>query len=106
MSMALRFGRMLSVATAALILVAACGSTTSPGAGTPYIVGFQGGLTGTVAADPVSRLDGMRAYFDMINRQGGINNHPVNVVSRDDTGLDVAKGTTNFIEFRDSIKPS
>jgi branched-chain amino acid transport system substrate-binding protein len=94
----------------AVLGLAGCGSTstgsTSPGeaTGTPYVVGFQGGLTGSVSADPISRLDGMNAYFAQLNNNGGINNHPVHVVARDDTGQNSAKATTNFIEFRDQLK--
>jgi branched-chain amino acid transport system substrate-binding protein len=77
-----------------------------PATGDPYVVGFNGGLTGAVAAFPVGTLDGMKGYFGQLNKNGGINGHPVNIVARDDTGLDAAKATANFIEFRDTVKPS
>ena len=90
-------------------MLVACGSSgggTSGGAatGSPYVIGFQGGLTGAVSADPISRLDGMNAYFAQLNSHGGINNHPVKVVALDDTGTNAAKGLTNFIQFRDQYK--
>jgi branched-chain amino acid transport system substrate-binding protein len=103
-------GFTLVAAAAAAMLVTACGGAGSPKAGAatgdPYTIGFEGSLTGNDAAGAVSRLDGMRAYFDHLNKSGGVANHPINVVSRDDATIDAARATTNFLEFRDRVKPS
>lgn len=102
----------IALALFAAVAVVACGGTSSSSnqpkaaTGAPYIVGFEGGLTGSVSADPISRLDGMKGYFNWLNNNGGVNGHPVQIVSRDDTGLDAAKATANFIEMRDQLKVS
>ncbi|HEX9494414.1 MAG TPA: ABC transporter substrate-binding protein [Candidatus Limnocylindria bacterium] len=108
--------RSMAFAVAIAVLATACSPAASPGAtgtaaanatpGEPYVVGYEAGLTGSVAADPVSRLDGLRGYFYNLNKNGGIKGHPVNVVARDDTGQDIAKATTNLTEFQTQIKPS
>ena len=94
----------------ALLLLAGCGggseSAGSGGSGDKYVVGFNGGLTGSVSGPAVSQLDGMKAYFEQRNASGGVNGHPVEIVARDDTGLDTARATANMIEFRDRVKPS
>lgn len=89
------------------LLLAGCGggSSTSSG-GDKYVVGFNGGLTGAVSGPAVSQLDGMKAYFAQRNANGGVNGHQVDIVARDDTGLDTARATANMIEFRDRVKPS
>jgi branched-chain amino acid transport system substrate-binding protein len=99
----------LALSLAAALALMACGSSgagTAPkeATGDPYVIGFDGGLTGSVAADPISRLDGMKGYFYWLNKNGGVNGHPVKIEARDDTGLDTAKATANFIEFRDKLK--
>lgn len=100
--------RGLAAAFAAILALAACGASSGsanrPVQGDPYVVGFEGGLTGTVASYPTSQYDGMKAYFRYLDQRGGVDGHPVNIVARDDTGLDVSKATSNFIEFRDSLK--
>jgi branched-chain amino acid transport system substrate-binding protein len=95
------------------LVLAACGSSGAGpgGSGTGaskgnYVVGFEGGLTGAVAPTPADELLGLRAYMNMINSKGGINGHKVQVVSADDTGLDTSMAVSNFINFRDSVKPS
>jgi branched-chain amino acid transport system substrate-binding protein len=90
----------------ALLLAGCGGGSGSSGGGGKYVVGFNGGLTGSVSGPAVSLLDGMRAYFEQRNASGGINGHQVEIVARDDTGLDTARATANMIEFRDRVKPS
>jgi ABC-type branched-subunit amino acid transport system substrate-binding protein len=98
----------VAAATAALMACGGAGSSSGSGSreatGEPYVIGFNGGLTGSVSADPISRLDGMKAYFSWLGKNGGVNGHPVKIEARDDTGLDTAKATANFVEFRDNLK--
>lgn len=107
--MIFRLRRLPALFVSALMVAAACGgsaSSSKPAAATgdPIVIGFNGGLTGSVSADPISRLDGMKAYYSLLNKNGGVNGHPVKIEARDDTGLDTAKATANFIEFRDKLK--
>jgi branched-chain amino acid transport system substrate-binding protein len=113
----------LSAAVGLAIALAACSSasTSSTSAGTSgtsssgtgssgakgnYVIGFEGGLTGPVAPTPADELLGLRAYMNMVNKNGGINGHMVTVVSANDDGLDASMAVANFINFRDSVKPS
>jgi ABC-type branched-subunit amino acid transport system substrate-binding protein len=113
----------LSAAVGLAIALAACSSastsstsastssgstsgTSTSGAKGDYVIGFEGGLTGPVAPTPADELLGLRAYMNMINKKGGINGHMVNVVSANDDGLDASTAVANFINFRDSVKPS
>ena len=91
--MALRGGasaamRWLIAAMAALVAVAmspfALPSGAATASGTPIVVGYVYPETGSLAASYLNAPDGIKAYFDGINKQGGYHGHPLNLVTVDD----------------------
>lgn len=49
----------------------------------PYVVGLTGDMTGRDAGNSGAVADAIRIYFDKVNKAGGINGHPVEVIIRD-----------------------
>lgn len=67
------------------VLVAACGgssSNTNTG-GAPYNVAIMSDLTGAVAITGVASVAGAKAYFGMVNGQGGVNGHQIKYTVQD-----------------------
>jgi hypothetical protein len=56
----------------------------------PYKIGLTSALTGPPAPGFVGIAEGFRIYLDKLNQEGGIDGHPVKIVSEDDRGV----GTT------------
>ncbi len=84
------------------LLLAACGSssTTSSSSGsannkTPYVVGFSDGLSGAIAAYAQPELNDARAVFNMVNAEGGINGHPIQLDALDQGNPGSGKAPAN-----------
>jgi branched-chain amino acid transport system substrate-binding protein len=60
----------------------------------PILIGQSVALSGPTQAAGISFRDGALLYFDYINKQGGINGRPIELVVADDEG-DAAKTTVN-----------
>lgn len=93
-----------AVATAALT-IAACSSSASSGSGAGsgatattsggnYQLGATISLTGGFASIATGWNDGLKAYFDWVNSNGGINGHKVTLTVLDDAG-NAATGVSN-----------
>jgi branched-chain amino acid transport system substrate-binding protein len=83
------FLRAVPFVAVATILGAACAPSTSPAhsaaqaSGTPIKIGFVWGVTGAVAEIVRPASEAAHAYFDDLNRRGGIHGHPVDMVEID-----------------------
>ncbi|TAK80164.1 MAG: ABC transporter substrate-binding protein [Betaproteobacteria bacterium] len=67
-----------------LMLAAVLGAFVSTTlAADSYVLGLTGDLTGRDAANSGAVADGIRIYFERVNRTGGINGHKVEVLVRD-----------------------
>ena len=91
------------VAFAALVL----GSLGTVGSGSaaaasatksPYVIGFSGPLTGPIALYGEQELNIDKAYFSYINAHGGVNGHPLQIVSLDSMG-DPSADATNTTQL-------
>jgi branched-chain amino acid transport system substrate-binding protein len=62
------------------------GSSSSSGAatGTPIKIGFVTSFTGDASSTFSTADMGAKAYFDAINKQGGFNGHPIQLITKDD----------------------
>ena len=76
---------------------AASGGTAT---GSELIVGFAGGFTGDCAVSDLPALDGMKFAADQVNAMGGLDGHPVKIISKD-TQSDSATGGTVAQELID-----
>jgi branched-chain amino acid transport system substrate-binding protein len=72
-----------SIASAAWVSPMAIGKAA---AASPIVVGQSAALTGAQAGFGVAMRDGMQAALNLVNRQGGINGRPVQLLSLDDVG--------------------
>lgn len=52
----------------------------------PYVIGLTGDLSGPSAGTYKPLAEGARIYFDALNAKGGINGHPVKLLTRDSRG--------------------
>ncbi|GAA2403850.1 ABC transporter substrate-binding protein [Actinomadura vinacea] len=77
-------------AVAACFPAGGCGTGGSDG----YRVGFTTDLSGKYALNGVGQRDGFKAYFDLLNAEGGINGRKVEVTYLDDGG-EVGRGSAN-----------
>lgn len=51
-----------------------------------YVVGITGAITGPAAGTYAPAVEGIRAYVEEVNRNGGVNGHPIRLVTTDDQG--------------------
>ncbi len=51
----------------------------------PIKIGFVTSLTGNASSTFSTSATGAKAYFDAVNKQGGYNGHPIDLVTEDDT---------------------
>src|SRR4051794_8754075 len=58
-------------------------AATTPASGEPIEIGFVWGVTGAVAEIVRPTSEASRAYFDDLNRRGGIKGRPVRMVEID-----------------------
>jgi branched-chain amino acid transport system substrate-binding protein len=70
---------MMAVAAVATALAA-------PAAAQDFVIGVTGALTGPAAGTTGPGVDGLRVYFDRLNKAGGINGKQVRLVLQDDQG--------------------
>jgi branched-chain amino acid transport system substrate-binding protein len=61
-------------------------STSAAPSGTPFKVGFVGGISGVTALNAQSALDGLTIAVDKVNKAGGIMGRPIEIVTADDQG--------------------
>src|SRR5690606_6577333 len=67
--------------------------TGAAGGGEPYVLGFASDLSGVFAGASQGVLAGTQGYFELLNAEGGIDGHPVELEIRDDrTDVQVAVG--------------
>lgn len=73
----------------------AASSAASGGAasGEPIIIGFAGGFTGDCAVSDPAALDGLNYAAEQFNAAGGIDGHPVQIISKDMKGDSATGGT-------------
>jgi branched-chain amino acid transport system substrate-binding protein len=81
------FVRLLTLATVGVVAATACTPVAAPSstsaAGTPIKIGFVWGVTGAVAEIVRPASEATHAYFDDLNKHGGIHGHPVQMVEID-----------------------
>ena len=87
------------------LMLAACSSNSNNSSGggggankSPYVVGFTAGLTGPIALYGEQQLNIDKGYFDYVNSHGGVNGHPLKIVSLD-SGGDPAKDASNTLQL-------
>jgi len=93
----------LAASAAILMSLAACGGSPSPGpagaaTGTPIQVGFTSDLSAQFATNGQGLKKGLDAYVTHLNKNGGVNNHPINVTFLDDAAQ-TARGTANVTQL-------
>ena len=64
---------------------ASSGGGTATASKSPIKIGFITSLTGAASSTFSTAPVGAKAYFDAINKQGGYNGHPIQLVTEDDT---------------------
>src|SRR3954467_13778887 len=50
------------------------------------VIGQSASLTGTAAETGQQMRDGANAYFEMVNRKGGVNGRKIRLITLDDSG--------------------
>jgi branched-chain amino acid transport system substrate-binding protein len=94
----------LAVVTAAAAGLAACsssGSSTGSGSASnndPYIIGFTSDFSSNFGYLGLGLKAGLNSYWDAINKQGGINGHPVKMIALDDDSQ-VNRGVANVTQL-------
>jgi branched-chain amino acid transport system substrate-binding protein len=85
---ALRLTRGFAIAAGAVLLAVGCGNSgNSNSAAKPdFVVGMIGTTSGPNAAVGVPHVDGAQAYFDQLNKSGGVNGRKIKFVAMDDKG--------------------
>lgn len=68
-------------------------AATAAGDGTPLIIGFAAGLTGDCAVGDVSGAAGLEYGVKVLNEQGGVAGHPVQLITKDMKGDSALGGT-------------
>lgn len=94
------------VAALALAALAACGSNDSTPSGDdsasanhdPYVWGMDVELSGVVSYYGQTMQQGLQAYIDQVNAQGGINGHPIKLTSLDNAG-DASKAAADATQL-------
>jgi branched-chain amino acid transport system substrate-binding protein len=94
---------LLAASAAVLMSLAACGGPSqSAGAGaatgTPIQVGFTSDLSAQFATNGQGLKKGLDAYVMHLNKNGGVNNHPITVTYLDDAAQ-TARGTANVTQL-------
>ncbi len=74
------------------------GSSGASSSNAPYNIGFTSGLTGQFGAVGQGVRNGAEAYFDAVNKSGGVNGHPIKFTALDDA-LDPNTGVANMIQL-------
>ncbi|HWH96920.1 MAG TPA: ABC transporter substrate-binding protein [Pseudolysinimonas sp.] len=98
-------GRKVKVAAAAglvALLATACAPSpapvAAPDAGDPYILGINAELSGPIAFYGTTIRDGVQAWADAVNADGGIDGHPIELVILDSAG-DASRAATNTAQL-------
>jgi len=70
-----------------------------------FVIGLSGALTGPSAGSYAPAIDGMRIYFDRLNKNGGIDGKTVRLVIQDDQG-EASRGAANATRLinQDGVK--
>jgi ABC-type branched-subunit amino acid transport system substrate-binding protein len=95
--------RVLAAGAGAVLALAACTTTTNNNAtpadtGGTYKWGIDAELSGTLALYGQTISDGVNAYADQVNANGGINGHKIEVTSLDDAG-DQSRAAANATQL-------
>lgn len=72
----------------AAVLLAVFGTALAAPAGAQdaYVVGVTGAITGPAAGTYAPAVEGIRAYVEHVNRNGGVNGRPIRLIIADDQG--------------------
>lgn len=82
---AFRRNVLASIAACACLVLPSISTPSHAQAGKkPIKIGILNSLTGPIAAYGIAQAEGVRLYFDEVNKAGGINGHPIVLVTRDD----------------------
>ena len=100
--------RWLIAAMAALLVVAVSplGSVPSGAAtasGTPINIGYVYPATGSLASSYLNAPDGLKAYINGINKEGGYRGHPLNLITEDDQSSPTGSQTAVQILLSDHV---
>ena len=81
----------ISRVSAAFILAAsaaygACALAENGVSASQILIGQSASLTGTAAESGQQTRDGALAYFEMVNRKGGVNGRKIKLITFDDGG--------------------
>jgi branched-chain amino acid transport system substrate-binding protein len=98
-----------AVSTAIVLLTAACSSSSAStnsstsgsaaaASGAPYVIGFTSDFSSNFGYLGIGLRAGLDSYWDAINKQGGINGHPVKMIALDDDSQ-VNRGVANVTQL-------
>ncbi len=90
-------GLLAGVALLATTFVSSPASYASS-AKSPYVIGFTGPLTGPVAQYGIEIVHDDQGYFHYVNAHGGVNGHPLKLVSLD-SGANPSTDATNALQL-------
>jgi branched-chain amino acid transport system substrate-binding protein len=76
------------------------GSSSGAATGTPIKIGFVTSVTGNASSTFNNSDIGAKAYFDAINKQGGFNGHPLQLITKDDASTPA--GAASAVQLLDS----
>src|SRR5258707_2060073 len=96
--------------SAVFILAAAYGAAAFAENGvraTQILIGQSASLTGTAAESGQQTRDGALAYFELVNRKGGVNGREIKLITPDDGGQSKrGQGNTRkFIPYHKVVLP-
>lgn len=97
---------MRTLAFSAVLMVSAAVGAPSAHAQTaePYVIGVTGDLSGASAGTYKPLAEGVRVYFEGLNAKGGINGHPVQLLTRDNrSDPNQVVGDLNFFESQKAV---
>lgn len=93
-----------AVTTATVVLAACASGTSSSNAGSagaskaPYVIGFTSDFSSNFGYLGLGLKAGLNSYWNAINKQGGINGHPVKMIALDDDSQ-VNRGVANVTQL-------
>ncbi|MEK6959561.1 MAG: ABC transporter substrate-binding protein [Nanoarchaeota archaeon] len=88
---------LISLSIAAILLSTGCSSSQTTGAAIldPIVIGWSGSLTGDTAKVGIPNKEGVETAIDEINKNGGVNGRPLQLIAEDDQ-FDTVKFQTNY----------
>jgi len=103
----IRAALLLGAAIASLFLLASCGSdddSSGSDSASTYKIGVVAGITGPAAAVLKGEIQGAQAFISVVNKNGGVNGHPLELVTAD-TKAEAATAVAQLTQMVTRDKP-